>query len=267
MGTVYPLLISIPHGGDTIPPEVEEMVSITERDIFYDGDALTREIYGFGKRVDAVIETPIARAIVDVNRASDDRAPANPDGVVKTVTTDGRPVYREGMFPDDALIDELLQRYYFPYHERLGNLLSNRNIRLALDCHSMLKRSPAASDKPDLPRPLVCLSNRGDREGMPVRGRGAVTCPPDWIRALAESLGQAFAGGGRVAMNDPFAGGYISQYHHEREGVPWIQIEINRKLYLNETYFDPERLRVDQRIIRELRERISDALMRFLAML
>ena len=267
MGAAYPLLISIPHGGDTIPPEVADIVGITGRDIFYDGDALTREIYDFGKRVDAVIETPIARAIVDVNRASDDRAPANPDGVVKTVTTDGTPVYREGMFPDDALVEDLLQRYYFPYHERLGDLPESRDIRLALDCHSMLKRSPVASDKPDLPRPLICLSNRGDEHGMPVRGGGHVTCPPEWIGALAESLGQAFAGGGRVAINDPFAGGYISQYHYEREGVPWIQIEINRKLYLNETYFDPGRLRVDQGIIRELRERIFDAVVRFLAVL
>ncbi|MCK4811074.1 MAG: N-formylglutamate amidohydrolase [Methanosarcinales archaeon] len=263
----HPLLISIPHGGNTVPPEVREMVCITGRDIFYDGDALTREIYGFGKRVDAVIETPIARAIVDVNRASDDRPPANPDGVVKTVTTDGTPVYRKGMFPDDALVEDLLQRYYFPYHETLGDLLSNRSIRLALDCHSMLERSPAASVRPGEPRPLICLSNRGDEHGMPARGRGPVTCPPEWIRALAESLGQAFAGGGRVAMNDPFAGRYISQYHYKRRGIPWMQMEINCKLYLNEVYFDPGRLRVDQRIIQELRGRIFDALVRFLTVL
>ena len=208
-----------------------------------------------------------ARAIVDVNRASDDRAPANPDGVVKTVTTDGTPVYREGMFPDDALVEDLLQRYYFPYHERLGNLLESRDIKLALDCHSMLKRSPAASERQREPRPLICLSNRGDRDGMYVRGRCPVTCPPEWIRALAESLGQAFAGVGEVAMNDPFAGGHISRYHYEREGIPWIQIEINRKLYLNETYFDPERLSVDREIIRELRERIFDGIVRFLTVL
>jgi formiminoglutamase len=261
MDTVYPLLVSIPHGGGTVPPEVADIVSITERDIFYDGDTLTREIYDFGKRVDAVIETPIARAIVDVNRASDDRPPENPDGVVKTVTTDGTPVYREGMFPDDALVEDLLQRYYFPYHERLGDLLGSRDIRLALDCHSMMERSPAASVRTGEPRPLICLSNRGDEYGMPVRGRGTVTCPPEWIRALAESLGQAFAGEGEVAMNDPFAGGYISQYHYKRNGIPWIQIEINRKLYLNEVYFDPGRLRVDRRIIRELREKIFESIM------
>jgi formiminoglutamase len=50
---------------------------------------------------------PIARAIVDVNRAPDDRAPKNPDGVVKAVTVNGTSVYKEGMLPDDALIEEL----------------------------------------------------------------------------------------------------------------------------------------------------------------
>ena len=98
-------------------------------------------------------------------------------------------------------------------------------------------------------------------------GRGPVTCPPEWIGALAESFRQAFAGEGKVAINDPLAGRYILQYHYERERVPWIQIEINRKLYLNEAYFDPERLRVDRRIIRELRERIFDAIVRFLTVL
>lgn len=267
MGSVYPLLISIPHSGGTVPPEVADIVNITKRDIFYDGDALTREIYDFGKSVGAVIETPIARAIVDVNRAYDDRPPENPDGVLKAVTTDGTPVYREGMFPDDHLVEDLLQKYYFLYHKRLGNLLENRSIRLALDCHSMLELSPAASVRLGEPRPLICLSNRGDREGMPVRGGGHVTCPPEWIRALAESLRRAFAGEGEVAMNNPFAGGYISRYHYERSGIPWIQIEINRKLYLNKTYFDPEKLIVDQRIIRELRDRIFDAIVRFLTVL
>jgi len=267
MGTVYPLLISIPHSGSIIPPEVAEMVRITGKDIFYDGDTLTREIYDFGKSANAVIKTPIARAIVDVNRAYDDRPPENPDGVVKTVTTDGTPVYREGMFPDDDLVEDLLQKYYFPYHERLGNLLESRSIRLALDCHSMLEHSPVTSVRPGEPRPLICLSNRGDREGMPVRGCGHVTCPPEWIRALAESFRYTFAGEGEVVMNNPFAGGYISQYHYEHSGIPWIQIEINRKLYLNETYFDPKPLRVDQRIIRELRERISDCIVRFLTVL
>jgi len=78
MGTAYPFLISIPHGGDVVPPEVKERVSITDRDVFYDGDTLTREIYNLRNSVAAFIEMPIARAIVDVNRAPDDRPPKEP---------------------------------------------------------------------------------------------------------------------------------------------------------------------------------------------
>ncbi|MBK5190084.1 MAG: N-formylglutamate amidohydrolase [Methanosarcinales archaeon] len=261
MGTVYPLLISIPHGGDVVPPEIEEIVSITGRDVFYDGDTLTREIYDFRNSVAAFIEMPIARAIVDVNRAPDDRPPKNPDGVVKAVTTNGTPVYKKGMFPDGALIEELLQRYYFPYHKKLDDLLDNHNIKLALDCHSMLPKSPPISDNLGQPRPLICLCNRGDNRGRPT-GR-PITCPPEWIQTLAESFRRVFPNEGAVTINNPFLGGYISQVHYGRRGIPWIQIEINRTLYLNEAYFNPHELRVKTEIIRGLREKIFNAIVRF----
>jgi N-formylglutamate amidohydrolase len=79
---------------------------------------------------------------------------------------------------------------------------------------------------------------------MPARGH--VTCPPEWICTLAESLQLVFAGEVEVSINDPFVGGYISQYHYERRGIPWIQMEINRKLYLNEVYFDLEEDLLDE---------------------
>jgi N-formylglutamate deformylase len=258
MGTVYPLLISIPHGGNAVPLEVEEIVSITDRDVFYDGDTLTREIYDFRNSVAAFIEMPIARAIVDVNRAPDDRPPKNRDGVVKTVTTNGTPVYKKDMFPDGAIIEELLQSYYYPYHKKLDDLLDNHNIKLALDCHSMLPNSPPISDNPGQPRPLICLCNRGDNRGMPA-GK-PITCPPEWIQALAESFRRVFANEGEVAINNPFLGGYISQVHYGRKGTPWIQIEINRRLYLNEAYFDPDRMKVRKKIILGLRKKIWDAI-------
>lgn len=239
---------------------MKDIIDITKRDIFYDGDSLTREIYDFRNCVEAFIEMPIARAIVDVNRAPDNRPTQNPDGVIKTMTTNGTPVYKKGRFPDDALIDILLQKYYFPYHEKMDDLLESRNIRLALDCHSMLPSSPPISDNPGVHRPLICLSNRGNTQGMPVRENGPVTCPTEWICALAESLRHAFAGEGEIAINDPFSGGYISQFHYKRNGIPWIQLEINRELYLNEAYFNPENLKVKKEIIIALRRKIFNAI-------
>ena len=265
MSTVHPILISIPHGGDFVPPEVKERVLITDRDIFYDGDALTHKIYDFRNYVEAVIEMPVARAIIDVNRAPDDRPPGNPDGVVKTVTTAGTPVYKSGKFPDDALIDKLLQRYYFPYHEKLDNSIKNYDIKLALDCHSMLRYSPPIDVNPGQLRPLICLCNRGDNSGMSTGEHSHVTCPPEWIQALADSFRQVFAGEGEVALNKPFSGGYISQFHYERKGIPWIQIEINRELYLAEAYFVPQKMQIKEEIIRGLRQKISGAITEFWA--
>jgi N-formylglutamate deformylase len=263
MDTLYPFLISIPHGGDAVPPEVKDRVSITERDIFYDGDTITRKIYDFRDRVEAFIEMPIARAIVDVNRAPDDRPPRNPDGVVKTVTTDGTSVYKKGSFPDDALIDQLLHKYYFPYHEGVDALLKNNTIKLALDCHSMLPYAPPIDDNVGQPRPLLCLSNWGDNQGMLTEEHGFVTCPPEWIQTLAESFRRVFADNGGVAINNPFVGGYISRVHYLRKGIPWIQIELNRKLYLNEVYVNPQKRGVKKEIIQRVREKIFDAIIHF----
>jgi formiminoglutamase len=157
----------------------------------------------------------------------------------------------------------VLKRYYFPYHSTIASLLKQRNIKLALDCHTMLEYAPSINSNPGQARPLVCLSNGGDEKGRPVTKSSAVTCHPEWIQALAESFAAVFAAGGEVAMNNPFTGGYISRYHYRMSDVPWIQIEINRRLYLSEPYFDVEKLLVDKARISELREMVFSAIDRF----
>jgi N-formylglutamate deformylase len=261
-----PILISVPHGGTTIPPEVADRIRLTARDVLGDSDTFTCELYDFRHNVAAFIENPIARAVVDVNRAPDDRPPKNPDGVIKTRTVQGLQVYREGRYPEEGLISTLLQTYYYPYHERVAALLDAHEVQLALDCHSMLPLAPPTKEHPGRPRPLICLSNRGDARGMPKEGQGLPTCPPEWLQILADAFRHAFAHeDGEIKLNEPFAGGYISQHHHRRTGIPWIQIELNRKLYLVDQHFEPQSLRVAEARIRELKERIFMAIIAFWA--
>ena len=264
-----PILISIPHGGDTIPSEVHDRVALTSRDIFLDTDTFTRQIYNLREHVTAVIENPIARAIVDVNRAPDDRPPANPDGVIKIRTALGKQVYKRGMFPEEELINDLLAQYYYPYHRNLELLMNQHELRLALDCHSMLPLSPPTSDKPGRRRPLICLSNRGDGRGRQTSTQGPITCPPEWLQILADAFRQVFDGkdDDRVALNTPFLGGYISQTHSWSSGTPWIQVELNRNLYLSEHYFEPQTLEVSVRRLEELRGMVLTVLERFLAVI
>ena len=251
----------------SIPSEVHDRVALTSRDIFLDTDAFTRQIYDLREQVTAFIENPVARAIVDVNRAPDDRPPANPDGVIKTRTALGKQVYKPEMFPEEGLINHLLAHYYYPYHRNMEVLMDQHELRLALDCHSMLPESPPTSGNPGKRRPLICLSNRGDAQGRQTSTQGPITCPPEWLQALADAFRRSFDSNGdnRVALNTPFLGGYISQAHSRSRGIPWIQVELNRNLYLTEHYFDPQTLEVSMHRLEELRGMVIAALERFFA--
>ena len=87
-----PILMSVPHAGLQVPPEAAPCCCLTESEIIADGDDGAAEIYDLADHVAEYVTTGIARAIVDQNRAVDDR---RADGVVKTHTCWNVPVYRE----------------------------------------------------------------------------------------------------------------------------------------------------------------------------
>jgi N-formylglutamate deformylase len=233
MGRRYPFLITVPHGGEQVPPEVTDRIALSREELLTNSDPRTLAIYDFGARVEATVAFPVARPVIDVNRAPTDLPPANPDGVVKSVTPLGFRVYRPGRFPDRSLILILLRRYYYPYHRTIHRALLGDRISIAFDCHSMLPTSPPRFPDAGTKRPLVCLGNRGDPQGRQVPGTEPVTCPPEWICGLADAFREVFPGEGDVTINDPFPGGFTLRFHHRQTTTPWIQIEINRALYEN----------------------------------
>ena len=203
-----PFLVSVPHAGLGVPPEVEGLCVLKEQDIIKDGDEGAAEIYyPLKDRVTAFVTTNIARAVVDMNRREDDRTK---DGLVKTHTCWDVPIYKEPL--SEEVVTSLIQRYYRPYHSRLSHV--SKGIRLGLDCHTMAAVGPPVAPDAGSRRPRVCLSN----------GDGS-TCPQEWLLSLAECFRETF--GDDVAMNAPFKGGYITRSHAEE--IPWIQIELSRE--------------------------------------
>jgi len=246
---MLPIIVSIPHGGTQQPAELAGRVCLSDEALFHDSDAFTREIYDVGSEVVQVVTTDIARAFVDLNRAPDDRAPANPDGVIKSTTVFGHPIYYKGMEPEHHLVTRLLGRYYHPYHKTLELAVAGPPVKLALDCHSMLPEAPPIASAPGERRPLFCLSNAG-----------GLTCPNDLLEGVQRAFADAFdCRLTEVLLNEPFKGGYITRVHG-RGPVPWVQVEMNRSLYLKAPWFQPENLEVEPERLQRLRDGFRGAL-------
>lgn len=208
-----PLLISVPHAGLHVPPEAQPYCKLTATEVAEDGDVGAREIYrGLESQVEAYVTTDVARAIIDLNRAVDDR---RADGVVKTHTCWNVPVYEE--FPPDDVIATLLERYYRPYHARLRECAES-NVVLGVDCHTMAAHGPPVGPDPGVERPRVCLSNADG------------TCSDAWIETLRDCFLQTMDTD--VRINDPFQGGYITRSHAVE--LPWVQLELSRAPFVSD---------------------------------
>jgi len=220
-----PLLISLPHAGLRVPEEVEPYCILTEAQIIEDGDEGAAEIYDFPDAVAQFVTTDIARAVVDMNRAEDDR---RADGVVKTHTCWNVQVYDP--FPPENVIEQLLARYHRPYHEHLM-ASSAGGVRLGADCHTMAAIGPPIGPGAGVERPAVCLSNADG------------TCPAEWLESMARCFERAFER--EITINDPFRGGHIIRAHAAE--LPWIQVELSRAPFLS----NPEKR---QRVLAALSE-------------
>jgi N-formylglutamate deformylase len=211
---------------------VKGRLALSEKDLRYYGDPATKGIFDFRRSVAAFIDTPVSRMIVDLNRPPLPLPGKDPDGIIKIRTIDGLDVYRAGQFPDMALVHRLMMEHYFPYHQRIDELIDCNPVRIAFDCHSMLPFGSCGQNDAGKDRPAICLGNNGDRSGRAKKGSIA-TCPQETIQALAASFRETFSLTKEVAVNNPFSGGFITNAHYWRKGVPWVQVEVNRSLYEN----------------------------------
>jgi formiminoglutamase len=207
-----PLLISVPHGGLTVPDCVRQYCILTPEQVLADSDGGADEVYGLEEEVADYVSTDIARAVVDMNRREKDRGP---DGVIKSHTCYGVQVYQEPL-PED-LVEDILVRYYRPYHRRLSEY--SGKVLLGIDCHTMASVGPSLALDPGCKRPHVCLSNSDG------------TLPEAWFQLLVECFGRTLSED--VSVNSPFSGGHIIRSHSCE--MPWIQVEISREAFLSKT--------------------------------
>ena len=245
-----PVLLSIPHGGIQKVPELDGHLTITQRDLFDDSDPFVMEIYDLGDKVEKVVKTNVARAFVDLNRSLQDLPPKNPDGLIKSKTCYEKPIYKEGREPNDLLQEMLIEMYYKPYHRTIQKYTRELDLQLCLDCHSMATIAPGISpDGNKNQRPLFCLSNND-----------GVTSSQEMLELLASCISESYNLDIKdISFNVPFHGGHITKTYGKNP-IPWIQIEMNRSLYLDSKWFDTASLTIDESRLKELNKMFEKTL-------
>lgn len=246
---IFPALICIPHGGKKTPPELKERVIISDRDLFDDNDSYTREIYDLGSKVTKVIYSDYARAFIDMNRNVDDLPPKVEDGIIKNTTCYQRPIYKDGQEPDVHLTKILIEKYYKPYHDKIIKTLFDTSLKLALDCHSMAAIGPGISPDVGEKRPMVCLGNCFGK-----------TCSKTIIQKLARCFEKGFhLRPDEIFLNNPFTGKYTAQKYGNKP-LPWVHVELNRKLFLEDPWFARNSLSINKNRLRELNDMFEETL-------
>jgi N-formylglutamate amidohydrolase len=240
-GVTHPIVLNSPHSGALYPASFLEASALDALALRRSEDAYVDELFAPATRHGApLLRARFPRAFLDLNREPFELDPhmfsgrlpefANTRslrvaaglGVIPRVVGDAQPIYRAAMPVEQAL--RRIAALHRPYHAKLAELLESAQRRfgfaLLLDCHSM------PSSTPDVAGCDIVL---GDRYGS-----SAARWVVDAIEAALRGSGFA------VRRNKPYAGGYITEhYGAPAAGRHAVQIEINRRLYLDERALRP----------------------------
>jgi N-formylglutamate deformylase len=221
-----PLVISIPHVGIWIPPEIRAQLAGVA-DVLQDTDWHLDRLYEFvGDLGASVLQARVSRYAVDLNRPPDGASlyPGQATtGLCPTETFHGEPLYPEGRGVDAAERERRLRTYWRPYHDalraELDRLRALHGSVLLWDAHSIASVIPRLFDGrlPDF--------NFGTAGGR--------TCAPSLVECvLAAATRYPFT----QVLNGRFKGGHITRhYGAPAQGVHALQLEMCQCLYMRES--------------------------------
>jgi N-formylglutamate deformylase len=250
-GPESPVVVEIPHAGLDLSGPFLEPLSAPARALGRDADLYVDTLYEDAPAEGAtMIVARTSRYVVDLNRAETDvdsevveggRADMRMNhGLVWRTTSDGEPALTRKLKHHE--LEERLRVVWRPYHRALAAIIARKRERfgvvVVLAAHSMPsvergQRSGARARDSSSPRADSCRARADVVPGT----RGRRSADARFIDAVEA---HAAACGWSVRHDDPYAGGFTTQHYGcPADGVHAVQIELARRLYLDEATLRP----------------------------
>ena len=240
-----PVVFDSPHSGTNYPADFDTIVPrLTLRRA---EDTHVEALYAAApEHGAALIAAEFPRSYIDANRSLLDidaalldsawPGPINASrktekgiGLVWRLLDTGEPIYTRKLTV--AEVQTRIANCYAPYHKAVRDAINAAHKHYGavwhINCHSMPATSSVISDEgPGVPRADFVL---GDRDGT--------TCAPEFTTFVALTLREM---GYEVRVNDPYKGvELVRAYSDPTVHKHSLQIEVNRKLYMDEITREP----------------------------
>ena len=267
-----PLIFNSPHSGRHYPQRLLRLSRLDAMELRRSEDFFVDLLFDHAPDAGApFLKATYPRVYIDLNREPYELDPSMfSDKLPPYANTESDRVYSGfGSIPRVVALDQdiyktrlefameqsRIESIHKPYHRRLKDLVEKTSAVFGwtalIDCHSMpasrsmsmlsLGRFVARDDNERNSNADIVL---GDRYG-----RSCSSDLTDCIEATLRDMGYS------VSRNNPYAGGYCTaHYGKPSRGIHAIQIEINRRLYMNEKKQSPrvhdlEKLRDDMKTL------------------
>lgn len=224
-----PVVVSVPHAGRDYPVSLRAALAVPIAFAAALEDRHADTLALAARSRETVFVAQRARAWIDLNRGEDERDARVDEGAPRGRVPAGQTKLRSGLglVPrraarandlwkrrfSDAEISERIAQDHRPYHAAVAAALAAARARFGvavlLDLHSMPPLDSGA-------RIVI-----GDRFGRSAAAR--------FVAAVESEAGER-----KLALNTPYAGGYVLDRHGDPAGgVHALQLEVDRSLYLD----------------------------------
>jgi len=250
-----PILITVPHAGNIYPDLFIKNLKINLCEVRRIEDYQSNKILDqIDEQMADIIIAQCSRAVVDLNRSRNAI-----DHSMFTQVFEHEPVsekqmikYGLGVFPNKifgktilknplpfSYAVHMLEHYYDPFHKSLKKQIMYLSNIFGFCYHIDLHTMPSKALLNFKKEPDIVL---GDNFGK--------SCSIGLINYFQNVFQE---NGFTVEVNNPYAGGFITRnYGNPSKGVHTIQIEINRKIYMDENKLSLKDMNIIQEIFAKI---------------